>query len=115
MKTALNDAQKSARKGARTMAANRAALKRWEEVDKPAKLRIEELVNRSAGDEMNKLWHRIEHKPGWFSGHVVSRTDQEGHIFIGFMCNKCSMLTGEHDASAVIDRHLRIHQNRGTK
>lgn len=38
--------QKAARKAARTRAANRAGLKRWEEVDKPARLQEVALINK---------------------------------------------------------------------
>lgn len=55
------------------------------------------------------VWHKLEHKLGWFRGHVVSRTDEQGRIFIGFMCSRCGLLTSEHDASAIIDRHIEAH------
>ena len=38
--------QKAARKAAKTRAVNRASLKRWEEVDKPARLQEAALINK---------------------------------------------------------------------
>jgi len=57
------------------------------------------------------IWHKIEHKLGWYEGHVVSRTDSEGHIHIGFMCNKCCRVMSEHDATAMIDRQIQAHSD----
>jgi hypothetical protein len=38
--------KRAAKKAARTRAANAAALKRWKEVDQPAKQKLEHLINR---------------------------------------------------------------------
>lgn len=50
-----------------------------------------------------RIWHRIEHRFGWYRGSVVSRIDAIGRIFIGFQCSKCGLITCEDDATAMID------------
>jgi hypothetical protein len=55
------------------------------------------------------IWHKIQHKLGWWSGHVVSRTDAQNHIHIGLMCSSCSRVMSEHDATNIIDRHIEAH------
>lgn len=52
------------------------------------------------------VWHRLQHRFGWYSGHVVSRTTGDGRIMIGFMCSKCSKVMSEHDATNMIDRRI---------
>lgn len=56
--------------------------------------------------KLAKFWHRIEHRLGWNGGRVESMTTPEGRILIGFMCNGCGELSGVHDATVFIDRHL---------
>lgn len=59
------------------------------------------------------LWHKMQHKFGWWSGHVVSRTDKAGRIFIGFQCNDCNKTFSEHDATAFIDRRIKNYLQTG--
>jgi hypothetical protein len=54
------------------------------------------------------IWHKFQHRMGWWNGHVVSRRDQHNRVFIGFMCDKCSHLI-EHDATNILDRHIDAH------
>lgn len=61
------------------------------------------------------LWHRIQHRFGWWSGRVVSRTDERGRIMIGFRCNACERTMSEHDATVFIDRHIEQHAARITR
>ena len=60
---------------------------------------------------MSKWWHNLQHRLGWWSGHVVSRTDQAGRLYIGFMCDQCCTVTGEHDATNMIDRRINVALN----
>lgn len=55
----LTPRQRSARKAARTRAANRAMIKRWREVDEPARRRTEGLINhllKEHGCDINLLF-----------------------------------------------------------
>ena len=53
------------------------------------------------------LWHKIEHRLGWNRGSVVSRTDAQGHIWIGFQCSGCGEVRHEFDRTAEIDESIR--------
>ena len=57
----LSKRQKSARKAARTRAANRAMFKRWREVDEPAGRRIELIMNMilPAVDTIKLRWNPL--------------------------------------------------------
>ena len=57
----LSKRQKSARKAARTRAANRAMFKRWREVDEPAGRRIELIMNMilPAMDTIKLRWNPL--------------------------------------------------------
>jgi hypothetical protein len=57
---------------------------------------------------MAEVLHALQHRFGWWSGHVVSRTEN-GRIYIGFMCNTCCKVMSEHDATNIIYRHIDAH------
>jgi len=42
------------------------------------------------------LLHKIAHFFSCNTGHVVSHTDEEGNIWIGFQCDKCGEVSGAH-------------------
>jgi hypothetical protein len=45
---------------------------------------------------MKKLWHRIEHYFGWFTGDVECWY-QGKQLMVGFRCHTCGELTGIHE------------------
>lgn len=47
---------------------------------------------------MGGLLHRIAHFFSWNTGRVVSHTDEQRNIWIGFQCDQCGQVSDAHIA-----------------
>ena len=45
-----------------------------------------------------KYWHKLVHKPNWYSGRIVSKLNDDGDVMIGFQCDKCGLIDDWHVA-----------------
>ncbi len=47
--------------------------------------------------KINNFLHKLFHKLGWFTGHIVSVLDKETNtVWVGFQCNKCGKIEHWH-------------------
>ena len=49
------------------------------------------------------MFHWVAHLLGWNGGRVVSKYDEDGVLWIGFQCEKCSRVQG----AAPVDMRFR--------
>jgi hypothetical protein len=50
---------------------------------------------------LRALWHMVEHRMGWSSGHVISWWAGNGDLMVGLACTDCARIS--HAGKTVID------------